>query len=65
MHLRSSGAQEVITGDLIHTPVQCLEPTWAMRADYDPDLARRTRRDFLERYCGTDVLVCATHFPLR
>jgi glyoxylase-like metal-dependent hydrolase (beta-lactamase superfamily II) len=63
VHLKSNGAQGVITGDLIHTPVQCLEPTWAMRADFDRDLARKTRRAFLERYCGTDVLVCATHFP--
>ena len=63
VHLRSNGAEAVITGDLLHTPAQCLEPTWAMRADFDPDLARKTRRAFLERYCGTDVLVCATHFP--
>ncbi len=63
VHLKSNGAQAVITGDLLHTPVQCLEPDWAMRADSDPGLARKTRRAFLERYCGTDVLVCATHFP--
>ncbi|HBH02676.1 MAG: hypothetical protein A2W08_00630 [Candidatus Rokubacteria bacterium RBG_16_73_20] len=63
VHLASGGAEAVITGDLIHTPVQCLEPTWAMRADFDRELARKTRREFLERYCGTDVLVCATHFP--
>ena len=63
VHLRSNGAQAVITGDLMHTPVQCLEPGWAMRADSDPALASQTRRAFLERYCGTDVLICATHFP--
>jgi hypothetical protein len=34
-----------------------------MRADFDRDLARRTRRAFLERYCGTDVLVWGSHFP--
>ncbi len=63
VHLKSNGAQAVITGDLMHSPVQCLEPTWAMRADFDHALACKTRRAFLERYCGTDVLVCATHFP--
>jgi glyoxylase-like metal-dependent hydrolase (beta-lactamase superfamily II) len=63
VRLASNGAQAVITGDLIHTPVQCMEPTWAMRADFDRELARKTRRAFLERYCATDVLVCATHFP--
>ena len=63
VRLASNGAQAVITGDLMHSPVQCLEPAWAMRADFDRDLARRTRRAFLERYCGTDVLVWGSHFP--
>jgi len=61
--LASQGTQAVITGDLIHSPVQCLEPQWIMRADFDPEQARVTRRAFLEKYCETDVLVCATHFP--
>jgi len=63
VRLSSHGAQAVITGDLIHCPVQCAEPMWVARPDYDPEQARQTRRSFLERYCDTDVLVCATHFP--
>jgi hypothetical protein len=53
----------VITGDCIHSPVQCVEPGWIMRADADPVLAGATRRRFLERYCDSGVTVCATHFP--
>jgi glyoxylase-like metal-dependent hydrolase (beta-lactamase superfamily II) len=63
VHLASEGAQAVITGDCIHSPVQCLAPDWIMRADVDPVLARATRRNFLERYCDSSVTVCATHFP--
>jgi glyoxylase-like metal-dependent hydrolase (beta-lactamase superfamily II) len=63
VRLSSHGAQAVITGDLIHCPVQCAEPMWIARPDYDAEQARQTRRSFLERYCDTDVLVCATHFP--
>jgi glyoxylase-like metal-dependent hydrolase (beta-lactamase superfamily II) len=63
VHLASQGAQAVITGDCIHSPVQCVEPEWIMRADFDPTLARTTRRSFLERYCDSNVMVCATHFP--
>jgi hypothetical protein len=48
---------------MIHTPVQCLEPEWGMRADTDPVQASQTRRTFLDRYCETDVLVCGSHFP--
>jgi glyoxylase-like metal-dependent hydrolase (beta-lactamase superfamily II) len=63
VHLASRGAEAVITGDCIHSPVQCLEPQWIMRADADPQLAKATRRGFLERYCDSGVTVCATHFP--
>jgi len=63
IHLASRGAQAVITGDCIHSPVQCAEPGWVIRADVDPALASATRRGFLERYCDSGVTVCATHFP--
>ena len=63
VRLSSNGVQGVITGDMIHSPVQCLEPAWVMRADTDPVQACHTRRAFLERYCDTDVLVCGSHFP--
>jgi len=58
----SRDEEAVITGDLMHHPVQCAEPRWASRFDVDPDAARRTRRDFLERHAGRPVLVLGTHF---
>jgi glyoxylase-like metal-dependent hydrolase (beta-lactamase superfamily II) len=63
VRIASRGAQAVITGDLIHSPVQCLETEWGPRPDFDPPQAAATRRAFLERYCERDVLVCASHFP--
>jgi hypothetical protein len=33
------------------------------RADTDAELAARTRREFLERYCDTETLFCTMHFP--
>ena len=63
VHLASQGSEAILTGDCIHSPVQCVEPEWIMRADFDPALARTTRRSFLERYCDSNVMVCATHFP--
>jgi len=39
------------------------EPSWGSLADFDAALAGRTRRAFLERCCGTGMLVCGTHFP--
>ena len=63
VRMSSNGAHAVITGDLIHSPVQCAEHQWVARPDFHPDQARQTRKAFLERYCDTDVLVCASHFP--
>jgi glyoxylase-like metal-dependent hydrolase (beta-lactamase superfamily II) len=63
VRLSSRGAHAVITGDLIHSPVQCAEPEWVARPDFDPPQAKLTRRAFMERYCEQDVLVCASHFP--
>jgi glyoxylase-like metal-dependent hydrolase (beta-lactamase superfamily II) len=63
VRMASNGQGAVITGDLIHSPVQCIEHAWVARPDLDPELAKKTRKAFLERYCDTDVLVCASHFP--
>jgi len=61
--LASNGVNAVVTGDLMHTPVQCLRPEWKAASDADADLAVRTRRAFLERHCEANTLVCGTHFP--
>ena len=58
----SRGAEAVITGDLMHHPVQCAEPEWATRFDVDVEAARRTRRQFLEKHADRPVLVLGTHF---
>ena len=53
----------VITGDLIHSPIQCVYPHIQARPDVDKPLASLTRRAYLEKYADTDTLICATHFP--
>ena len=60
--ISSRGEEAVITGDLLHHPVQCSDPDWASAFDFDPEQARKTRREFLERYADTDVRVIGTHF---
>ena len=62
VRVASRGAEAVITGDLMHHPVQCAEPGWASRFDVDPAAARATRRAFLARCAGRPVLVLGTHF---
>ena len=57
------GDAAVLTGDLIHSPLQARYPELVMRVDYDPAQATATRRNFLERYCDTSTLCCTMHFP--
>ena len=58
-----NGADGVITGDLIHSPLQARYPELSVTFDVDKAQAAATRRGFLARYCDTDTLCCGTHFP--
>ncbi len=62
VRIRSCGEEAVITGDLIHHPVQCAEVGWASRFDVDPRQALNTRRDFLTRCAEEGTRVLGTHF---
>ena len=62
VRISSEGQQAVITGDLMHHPIQCCEPAIGSRFDADPAMARETRVRFLERYGDQPVLVLGTHF---
>ena len=59
---KEGGADAVITGDLIHHPFQVAQPDWASRVCWDPQMAARTRRAFVERYADTATRVLGTHF---
>lgn len=61
--LASAGQEAVMSGDLVHSPLQCAYPEWTWRSDADPDLARKTRRKFLEDNCSANRLVLTAHFP--
>jgi len=63
VQLGRGGKDAVITGDLIHSPLQGKYPEFAMRVDYDPAQGAATRQKFLETYCDTSTLCCFAHFP--
>jgi glyoxylase-like metal-dependent hydrolase (beta-lactamase superfamily II) len=62
VRVSSEGQEAVITGDLVHTPLQFAEPTWTMGADADPVMAVATRKEFVRRYASTNTLILGTHF---
>ena len=62
VHISSKGEEAVITGDVVHHPVQLAEPDWVNNFDMDKDAGQRTRRDFFGRYADKPSLVIASHF---
>ena len=56
------GDQCLITGDVLHHPIQCRHPEWPARGDADPDLARATRQQMLAEAAKSRTLVLGTHF---
>ncbi len=63
IRLASDGQEAIMIGDMMHSPVQCAEPQWHALSDADAELARTTRRSFLDRHCGIGTLVLTAHFP--
>ncbi len=62
VRIRSAGEEAVITGDLMHHPIQCCEPEVGSRFDSDPAQAYDTRFRFLREQAERKVLVLGTHF---
>ena len=56
VHVGKPGADAVITGDMIHSPIQARYPELGMRADYDSKLAGESRRKVFGRFCDTSTL---------
>ncbi len=62
VRISSQGHDAVITGDLMHHPVQCAYPEWDDGFDSDGAMAKKTRRAFCEKYADSNVIVFGTHF---
>ncbi len=63
VNIASRGCKAIMTGDLIHSPLQLAHPDWSPKFDTDPALSAKTRRSFLDRHCEADILVMTAHFP--
>jgi len=58
------GADALITGDMIHSPLQGKYPDMGMMADYDSPQAGQTRRKVFDRFSQEPTVLCASHFPM-
>jgi glyoxylase-like metal-dependent hydrolase (beta-lactamase superfamily II) len=60
--IRSRGEEAVITGDLMHHPIQLSYPQRHANFDMDKDQGARTRQAFVDRFGGRNTLVIGSHF---
>jgi len=52
----------LLSGDVVHHPVQIERPGWCSHFDLDQATARVTREALLARVCDSDTLVMGAHF---
>ncbi|WP_189338556.1 MBL fold metallo-hydrolase [Sphingobium sp. SCG-1] len=61
--IESQGQRAIITGDMIHHPIQVAEVDACSHVDTDKAQARQSRRDLFAQCEGTGDLLLGTHFP--
>jgi len=62
VHIRSRGEEAIITGDMMHHPVQLAVPGELANFDMDKEQGAKTRRAFVERYADKRVMIIGSHF---
>ncbi len=61
VEIDAADGRRVFLSDVIHDPLHVAHPEWDREFDSAPELALRTRRDWLERLAGTGVPCAASH----
>lgn len=62
--VKSGDRGAIITGDALHSSVQCWYPDWHFKYDTDAELAVKSRRGLLEQCSETRCIVLGSHFSL-
>jgi glyoxylase-like metal-dependent hydrolase (beta-lactamase superfamily II) len=63
IHLNGGHDHAVMSGDVIHHPIQCAAPWLSNAADVDPAAAVATRMALLEELADTPSYLLTGHFP--
>jgi glyoxylase-like metal-dependent hydrolase (beta-lactamase superfamily II) len=63
VNISSQGKNAIMTGDLMHNPIQLAHPEWSPNFDFDGTASAVTRKTFLDMHCETDTLILTAHFP--
>ncbi|MDH3678349.1 MAG: MBL fold metallo-hydrolase [Acidimicrobiia bacterium] len=60
--VESDGERAIITGDMVHSPLQLADPELSSMFDTDSDQARATRKAVFPDWADGETLVIGTHF---
>jgi glyoxylase-like metal-dependent hydrolase (beta-lactamase superfamily II) len=63
VHVGKQGQDALVTGDMIHSPIQARYPELVHFVDYDGQQGVQSRRKVFERFADTPTLMCMAHFP--
>jgi glyoxylase-like metal-dependent hydrolase (beta-lactamase superfamily II) len=63
VRLRAGNDAAVFVGDLVHSPMQFLNPGHRCSFDLDPARARASRREVLARAAADGAMIFPAHFP--
>ncbi len=63
IHVEDGGGHGVLTGDIIHHPIQLAFPGMPTQYCEDPALASKVRVAMCERYANTGTRLLTAHFP--
>jgi len=63
IHAKNAHGHAVFSGDVIHHPIQLVEPSLAIAGEYNAAMARQTRNNVLESCADSGALLLPAHFP--
>ena len=64
VEISSNGRLASMSGDLMHSPLQCIYTSLCPTVDLNQTQANETRKMFLEDHADRDKLIMTAHFPL-
>ncbi len=62
VHISSRGQEAIITGDMMHHPIQLALPATQGNFDMNKEQGVKTRLEFLERFSDTGAVIIGSHF---
>lgn len=63
VHVKAGEQHAILTGDVMHTAVQLANPELSSRFCLDPEISRKSRKNLIDAYADSAVLMLPAHFP--